>query len=67
MGLFCAFDLPSAEVRAAFINQCFARGMMLWICGERSVRFRPPLNLTAAQVGEADGIIRGILDDLRAG
>lgn len=67
LGLFCAFDLPSAEVRAAFINQCFARGMMLWICGERSVRFRPPLNLTAAQVGEADGIIRGILDDLRAG
>lgn len=65
LGLFCAFDLPSAEHRSAFIHECFARGLMLWICGERSIRFRPPLNLSAEQVGEADEIIRGILNDMR--
>lgn len=35
-----AFDLPSAEARAAFINQRFARGFMTYHAGERTIRFR---------------------------
>lgn len=66
LGLFCAFDLPSADTRAKFLNQCFERGLMIWICGERSVRFRPPLNISAEEIREADCIIRDIVDDLRA-
>jgi 4-aminobutyrate aminotransferase-like enzyme len=32
-------------------------GMMLLSCGKRSVRFRPPLDVTAAEIDEAIGIL----------
>ncbi|GAB1431324.1 L-lysine 6-transaminase [Ignavibacteria bacterium] len=65
LGLFCAFDLPSADIRAKFLNKSFEQGLMIWICGERSVRFRPPLNISASEIQEADSIIRNILNDLK--
>lgn len=42
-GLMCAFDLPSSEIRNAFISYCKARGLLVLACGEKSVRFRPHL------------------------
>nr|WP_255216132.1 aminotransferase class III-fold pyridoxal phosphate-dependent enzyme [Pseudenhygromyxa sp. WMMC2535] len=35
-----AFDLPTAGHREAFINQRFARGMMVYHAGEKTMRFR---------------------------
>ena len=51
-GLMCAFDLPSPEVRAKFLARAKENGLLIVGCGVRSVRFRPPLNLTRADADE---------------
>lgn len=57
MGLFCAFDLPSNEARNAFVKTAYEHGLLLVGSGDRSVRFRPPLNLSHAEVDLGIGII----------
>ncbi len=49
-GLFCAFDLPTKEDRNAFLAKAYENGLLLVGSGNRSVRFRPPLNLSATEV-----------------
>jgi len=56
-GLMCAFDLPSPEVRSKFLSKAKENGCLIVGCGVRSVRFRPPLNLTKADVDEGLAII----------
>jgi L-lysine 6-transaminase len=51
-GLMCAIDLPSTELRARVIRQCFADGMIVLPCGPRSVRFRPTLTVQAEAIAE---------------
>ena len=47
-GLMIAFDLPTPEARDKAVKQCFANGLIVLKCGVRSIRFRPPLDLSAA-------------------
>jgi L-lysine 6-transaminase len=56
-GLMCAFDLPAAEFRTKFLAES-QNGLMIIGCGEKSVRFRPPLSLTIAEADEGIEIIR---------
>jgi L-lysine 6-transaminase len=63
-GLLCAFDLPSAEVRQNLREKADEKGMILIGCGERSIRFRPPLNLTKAEVDEGSEIIRAVFREM---
>ncbi|MDH3198877.1 MAG: aminotransferase class III-fold pyridoxal phosphate-dependent enzyme, partial [Candidatus Krumholzibacteria bacterium] len=56
-GLMCAFDLPDGDARKKFLAGARANGMLIVGCGERSVRFRPPLTLTRKEVDEAVAII----------
>ena len=49
----CAFDLPTTEVRDAFIPKLRENGTFALPCGASTVRFRPPLNISAAEVDEA--------------
>ena len=42
-GLFCAIDLPSTHARDAVLETCIENKMMILGCGERTIRFRPPL------------------------
>ncbi len=60
-GLFAAFDLPSVDYRKAFLFKCFEKGLIILGCGERSVRFRPALNLTDENLHEGMGIIHDAL------
>lgn len=57
MGLFCAFDLPSKDERNAFLKTAYDNGLLLVGSGDRSVRFRPPLNLTRELVDTGMDII----------
>jgi L-lysine 6-transaminase len=52
-GLMCAIDLPDGAIRKAMKERAFDLGMLILGCGERSLRFRPPLDVTAAEVDEA--------------
>ena len=54
-----AFDLPTPELRAKAHGEALARaGLLLLTCGPRSIRFRPPLNLSAAEADAGLEIVR---------
>ncbi len=53
-GLMCAFDLPDAETRGAMIAEILKNGAIILPCGRRSIRFRPPLNISN------DDILKGL-------
>jgi len=57
VGLFAAFDLPDGDTRGRFFDKARENGLLIVGCGERSVRFRPPLNLTREEVDEGIDII----------
>lgn len=57
MGLYRAFDLPSAKHRTDFLHKAYDNGLLLVGSGDRSVRFRPPLNLTTSHVDAGAEII----------
>ena len=58
MGLFIAFDLPADYIRDQFMREARKNGMLVLKCGERSIRFRPSLNITTQIVDEAIEIIQ---------
>jgi L-lysine 6-transaminase len=60
-GLFCAFDVADKDARAALLQKCFDRGMMIVGCGERSIRFRPALTVTVAEIDEALSVLESAL------
>lgn len=57
-GLMIAFDLETPEARDKAHKALIADGLLLLTCGVRSIRFRPPLNLTAAEADSALDIVR---------
>lgn len=63
-GLFCAFDFKDVNKRAKFRELCFDDGLLILPCGERSIRFRPALNITREQLNEGLNIIEKALKTL---
>ena len=57
-GLFIAFDLPDGDTREKFWKGLFDLGVLTLRSGERSIRFRPALDLTAQIVDEAMDLMR---------
>lgn len=60
-GLFIAFDFPNEQERDKFIKDAFAHRLILLGCGERTIRFRPHLNIQMNEIDEAFTIMEGIL------
>lgn len=56
-GLLCAFDLKDSETRNKIRDKIFSNGAVILGCGEKTLRFRPPLNITAEHIDEAISII----------
>ena len=63
-GLMIAFDLPTPAQRDAAHKKIVAGGLLLLKCGVRSIRFRPPLNLSAAEADTGLEILRRTLKEL---
>jgi L-lysine 6-transaminase len=51
-GLMCAVDLRDAAARDGLVKTMFDRGVMILPCGDKSIRFRPPLDVTTAEIDE---------------
>jgi L-lysine 6-transaminase len=66
-GLMCAIDFPDGATRDAAAKRSYDEGMMILSCGQRSLRFRPPLDITAAEVDEAIGILGKAVAHVTAG
>ena len=52
LGLMCAFDLPTREFRDRVLQRCYAEGLVILGCGQRSVRFRSPLTITPEEIDQ---------------
>ncbi len=51
-GLMCAVDVVSRTLRNQILEDCYRKGMILIGCGESSIRFRPALTITKAEIDE---------------
>ncbi len=61
LGLMCSFDLPNAEIRNKFREECYKHKLLILGCGEKSIRFRPPLNVKKEDLTEGLKIIKKVL------
>lgn len=66
-GLFCAIDFATALQRDQLRLKCFDDGLIIIGCGDRSIRFRPPLNISRDEIDEGMRIIRGGLEEILMG
>jgi L-lysine 6-transaminase len=64
LGLWMAFDMPNAEIRNAYVDKCFEKGVVVLSCGQRSVRLRPVLNLQESEAAEGLDLMRKALQDI---
>lgn len=63
-GLMCAIDLPTTDLRNRLRQQLYANGVVMLGSGTHSVRFRPPLNVSEAEIVEGLKALRKSLDEL---
>jgi L-lysine 6-transaminase len=59
-GLMCAFSLPSTADRDELIRQLWQRGLIVLPSGADSVRFRPALTVSRAEIDEAVAAVRDV-------
>ncbi|MGB9771057.1 MAG: L-lysine 6-transaminase [Candidatus Kapaibacteriota bacterium] len=64
-GLFCAFDLPSNELRNQFRQIAFSEKLLIVGSGVKSIRFRPSLCITKDEIDEGITTIKKILKQLK--
>jgi L-lysine 6-transaminase len=64
LGLMIAFDLPSPELRDRARARLLESGLLLLGCGTRSIRFRPPLNLSRADADTGLEVLRKSLKEI---
>jgi L-lysine 6-transaminase len=63
----CAFDLPTPDVRDEVIQRLFAREQVIVLpSGNASLRVRPALTITDAEIDEALAAITRTVDGLDA-
>ena len=60
-GLIIAFDLPDGDSRDELRRHCWEAGFATLACGDRTVRFRPPLIFTETDVDQAMSTMRTVL------
>ncbi len=61
LGLMCAFDLPNTQIRDDFKKLCFKEKLIILGCGQRTIRFRTPLNITKEELNKGLQIIKKVL------
>jgi len=62
LGLMCAFDAPDHLCRDQLVKACFLDKLLLVGCGRQSIRFRPHLIVSAAEIEQCLTILRGVLE-----
>lgn len=61
LGLLVAFDLPNGQDRDTLVNKAMESKLLILGCGEKSIRFRPHLNVKKEELDKAIAIIEGIV------
>lgn len=63
-GLMIAFDLRDTETRGKMFNKLMDKGLFSIICGDKSIRFRPPLNLTKDEADKGIAILKDAITEI---
>ncbi len=61
LGLMCSFDFNNPDERNKFKDLCYDEKLLILGCGEKSIRFRPPLTINEDEIKEGLEIIRKVL------
>ena len=61
-GLMCAFDLKTSELRDELRNKIYSNDLVVLGCGEKTIRFRPPLIISEEEIDEALEILDSTLN-----
>lgn len=64
LGLLRAFSLPTPEIRNRFREIAYRNGLIILGCGDRSIRFRPTLDINSDNIDKGMQIIRDTLSKL---
>ncbi len=62
-GLMIAFDMPDGDLRDRMTGTAMNNGMAVLGCGDRSIRFRPPLNVSKDECDQGIDILRKSLKE----
>jgi L-lysine 6-transaminase len=62
--LLCAIDLDARQNRELLKKKALEKGLMLIGCSDRTIRFRPPLNLSKVEADEGIDILRRCLKEM---
>jgi L-lysine 6-transaminase len=65
-GLMCAIDFPDTDARNRVADKAYDLGLMILGCGHRSLRFRPPLDITEAEIDEALALLAKAMEQSQA-
>ena len=63
-GLYAAFDLASGEKRNELIKKCWENGLIILGCGNKTLRFRTPLNVTEEELLAGWVIIEKVMAEI---
>jgi L-lysine 6-transaminase len=53
----CAFDVNNPKKRDELKNKLYKNGLIVIGCGEKTIRFRPPLIISSEEIDKALNII----------
>jgi L-lysine 6-transaminase len=62
-GLMCAFSMPTTTDRDELLRGLWRDGVILLPCGQTSVRFRPALTVSRAEIDDAVAALRAVLTE----
>jgi len=57
----CSFDFMDAKMRNRFKDLCYNEKVLILGCGEKSIRFRPALNISRDILDKGLKVIRNVL------
>lgn len=63
-GLFGAFDIEGTALRSKFVAKAMENGLIILPCGEKSIRFRPVLDIKASTISDGFEIIHQTLREI---
>ena len=63
-GLYAAIDLPSGELRGKAVSKIFERNVILLGSGDKSIRFRPALNIKKENIDEGIDVIESVIKEM---
>ncbi len=64
LGLFCAFDCADGDMRNKVTSKALENDLMILGSGDRSIRFRPPVNISKDEIDLGVGILEKVLKSL---